>query len=230
MSFFRICGFRVRRFLALKPFLFNIFYSLSKHYRNELLVNAKTDIVIEGYPRSANTHAVVVTENTFDNINIAHHMHSEAQVLNAFKLNVPILVIIREPLDSVLSLAIRERFLSLSDCLNYYVDFYGFLNRNSKKIHILEFKDVISNSDLVTDKVANILNLDKENSFCSESSEYRDIINDLNVKDKGDDLKVSLPTQEKEDKKRELLKRLELEPTLMQLLEKANGLYNALRV
>ena len=50
-----------RRYVGRRPFLFYNFYRLKPSYR-DLLVDRRTRIVIEGFPRSGNTFAVAAFE------------------------------------------------------------------------------------------------------------------------------------------------------------------------
>ncbi|MXO92408.1 hypothetical protein GRI62_02160 [Erythrobacter arachoides] len=65
-----------------------------------------TDIVIEGFPRSANSWTVRVLRywQRPRVVQIAHHQHSEAQVLAGVARALPVVVLLRDPGDAVESL------------------------------------------------------------------------------------------------------------------------------
>src|SRR5689334_19049404 len=72
-------------------------------------VSRGTEIVIEGFPRSANTFAVVAFRLAQQReIEIAHHLHAAAQIKHAINLKVPVIVLIREPSDAILSVAVKD--------------------------------------------------------------------------------------------------------------------------
>lgn len=99
-------------------------------FRNvDFLASKDTDIVIEGYPRCANTFAVVGFRElqASSKFKIAHHVHVPAQVLFAVRNKIPAIVLIRSPVDAVASLMIREPSLSASSCLNDFISFYKTL-------------------------------------------------------------------------------------------------------
>lgn len=82
--------------------LFFRILSFKQKYKS-LLVNEDTDIVIEGYPRSANTFAVAAFEIAQGKPSkIARHTHAIAQLKRAAALKLPTLVIIREPEQAIL--------------------------------------------------------------------------------------------------------------------------------
>lgn len=78
--------------------VFSILFSLRNR---ELIVGRGTDIVIEGFPRTGNTFAVVAFKNVQDrNYQIAHHLHIISQVKKAVSNNVPVIVLVRNPVDT----------------------------------------------------------------------------------------------------------------------------------
>jgi len=115
---------QVRRYVGEHPFLFFNIYRLRPRYR-DLLVHQTTQLVIEGFPRSGNTFAVVAIEQAqHERVRIAHHLHMPAQVMLAARWQIPTLVLIRRPKDAVLSLAIREPRISILQAMKHYVSFY----------------------------------------------------------------------------------------------------------
>ena len=110
------------------------------------VINPATEIVIEGYPRSGNTFAVVALQFASNRvINIAHHLHAPAQVLRGVERGLPVLVLIRDPVDAIVSQAIRHPRLSLRDCLVTYTSFYRRLLPVADRVVKGHFKQVTSN-------------------------------------------------------------------------------------
>ena len=111
--------------------------------RGGAIVNKNTDIVIEGFPRSANTFAVNAFRLAQDKkLNIAHHKHSVAQIIRAIYLNIPTLLLIRNPQDAVCSFIIREPCISIKKALQYYLDFYQQLVAYQDNLVIAKFETV----------------------------------------------------------------------------------------
>lgn len=89
-------------------------------------VSRTTEIVIEGYPRSGNTFAVVAFRLAQGReITMAHHLHAAAQIKRAARLDVPAIMLIRKPSDAVLSLIIRDPHASMRWALRSYIRFYS---------------------------------------------------------------------------------------------------------
>ena len=88
-------------------------------------VSRTTEIVIEGYPRSGNTFAVVAFRVAQGRkIRMAHHLHAAAQIKRAARLDVPAIVLIREPSEAILSLLVRDPHASVRWALHSYIRFY----------------------------------------------------------------------------------------------------------
>jgi hypothetical protein len=89
--------------------------------KRERLVTPSTELVIEGFPRSGNTFAVAAFMLSQPQpVRIAHHHHVPAQIISAVRQGIPTLVVVRKPDDAVLSLVIREPFLSIRAALLDY--------------------------------------------------------------------------------------------------------------
>lgn len=72
---------------------------------DHLCIRKDTDLVIEGYPRSANSTTVHKFLSRQDRpLHVAHHKHHAAQILRAVQWGIPAVVLIREPRSACLSL------------------------------------------------------------------------------------------------------------------------------
>ena len=107
------------------PFLYCNLYKLWRGNDAPRLVDRTTQVVIEGFPRSGNTFAVTAFQVAqTEDVRIAHHLHVPTQVIRAAHLQIPVLVLIREPADAVSSLVVREPRITARYALNYYISFY----------------------------------------------------------------------------------------------------------
>lgn len=108
-------------------------------------VSRTTDIVIEGYPRSGNTFAVVAFRFAQGReIEIAHHLHAAAQIKRAARLDVPAIVLIREPSEAILSLVVRDPQASMRWALRSYIRFYSAVIPYLERAVVAPFATVIS--------------------------------------------------------------------------------------
>ena len=94
---------RAKHCLGRRPRLYHWTYRLRDGYA-ERLVTDETDLCIEGFPRSANSFAVGAVEHAQpEPLRIAHHNHVPAPLLNATRRGLPTVVLIRDPVDTVIS-------------------------------------------------------------------------------------------------------------------------------
>lgn len=120
------------------------------------------DIVIEGYPRSANSFAVraFLFDNGWQSVKIATHSHCAAQIVLAIKWNIPTLVLIRSPekaVVSLLALGIQQKFFQADKMTRkeklrwtkYYTSeysrFYKTIQPYGDKYVLAEFKEATEN-------------------------------------------------------------------------------------
>ena len=130
------------------------------------IAGAKTDIVIEGFPRSGNSFCNRAFGFANPNAVIATHVHSSAHVIYASKLRVPILVTVRNPEDCIASLfALRcsigpsATYIDkneLNDEIKRYINFHKRINKVSSEIFITQFENVTSDFGKVIDELNSV--------------------------------------------------------------------------
>jgi len=145
-----------KRTLAKYPALFFPVYRVlaPQALKAECLLREGVELVIEGYPRSANTFAVVAFRHAQGrNVPLAHHLHVEAQIIKAAELGIPVLVLIRNPVDAIKSLLIRHPEGGLIQYANWFTSFYEAIEPVKGKVVIADFTEVTSNFGLVIRRV-----------------------------------------------------------------------------
>jgi len=86
------------------PFLF-IYLIKIKYFifkERDRTVCGDTDIVLEGYPRSANSFVSSIF-NKYTSLNLSDHTHYIANVMLGLKMEKKIIVLIRDPKDAIIS-------------------------------------------------------------------------------------------------------------------------------
>lgn len=140
----RIC----RNLLSTIP---NIYIPVAKLLGRVGVINNNTEIVIEGYPRCANSFAesaFLIAQNR--DICIAHHSHSAAQVIAGVRRNIPVIVLFRHPDDAVISRIIKNPWLSPRAAYHEYLLFYS-------KIEPIIDRCVLSSFKSTTEKFGEVL-------------------------------------------------------------------------
>jgi len=113
-----------------------------------------TDIVIEGFPRTGTTFAVVAFERAQpDPVRVACDVHAPAQLIAAARSAVPALVVIREPQDTVLSFVIRHQQVSIQQALRGYIRFYTPLIKHLDSLVVGSFEEITTDFGAVIERV-----------------------------------------------------------------------------
>ena len=141
--------------LAAYPNIFIPVYRLLAPPRNvAFLISPDTEIVIEGFPRSGNTFAVVAFQLAQKKkIKIAHHLHAEAQILEGVKRSLPVIVLIREPLATIRSLNISHPDIAVDVALRRYFRFYNITRSVLRHVILAKFEDVIKDYGKIIERV-----------------------------------------------------------------------------
>jgi hypothetical protein len=88
------------------------------------VVDAGTDVVIEGRPGCGNSFAREAMLLANPGIRVASHVHSAAQVLEGMRLRKPVIVIVRRPADAIASKAARYDDVDVREELIWFAGFY----------------------------------------------------------------------------------------------------------
>lgn len=108
-----------------------------------------TDICIDGYPRSANSFAVRMFKQANPDAHIAHHTHSISNLKKAINCNVPVIVLIRDPKESIVSSVIAHKKNNIDEEVYRYIEFYSWVYEKIEKLVIADFKQVTSDFNQV---------------------------------------------------------------------------------
>lgn len=200
--------------------------------RRHLLVTRDTEIVIEGYPRSANTFAVAAFLLAQGRpVKIAHHLHVPAQVIRAVQWGIPTIVLIRTPEKAVLSLLVREPKMSAGRALRDYIAFYRTIAPYRERFVVAPFEEVISDFGRVIDRVNERFHTSFR-SFEHTDENVQKVFKLVEEMDKADQQKttvtettVARPSTIREAFKAKRKKDLE-KPEVKFLLEEANHVYD----
>jgi hypothetical protein len=107
------------------------------------VISSETELVIDGYTRSATTFAVYAFQLVQPQpVRLAHHLHAPAQLIAAAKRHVPVLALIRDPEGAILSQLAREPDWDIRDALVAYTRFYRRLLPYRAGLVVGEFDEV----------------------------------------------------------------------------------------
>jgi hypothetical protein len=157
--------YRTKQFIGRHPWLYRAVFQNRSGYE-DLLVNDDTDICIEGFPRSANSFAVAAFRHAQDEpVGIAHHNHVPAPVLTAVQNGLPTVVLIRDPVEAVISNrglqlqigTVEDKempmHVSFEAQLNAWQSFYETVWPHCDQVVVAPFETVIDDFGLIIDRV-----------------------------------------------------------------------------
>ena len=111
----------------------------------------RTALVIEGMPRSGNTFA----RHAFDlaqpsAVVVSSHVHTPSAVVAAVHRDIPVLVLIRRPLDAVLSLIVAAPHVRISAAIDEWIHHYEVLWPLRDRFMVATFDEVTADFGAVT--------------------------------------------------------------------------------
>ncbi|GJM10652.1 MAG: hypothetical protein DHS20C11_29280 [Lysobacteraceae bacterium] len=108
------------------------------------LVQADTELCIEGYQRSANSYFYRVVRRCNRQLRIAHHLHAVAQLKRAIRYGIPAVALIRNPSDTLTSLLTSDPRLSVDLAVSTYIRFLQDLKPLADNLVVASFDQAIN--------------------------------------------------------------------------------------
>ena len=109
------------------------------------LVDSRTDLVVESYPRCASSFAIAAFRLAQEprSLRVAHHTHASGHVIAGIRLGIPTLVLIREPEGAVVSSRFRHPARTYADLLRGFCAFYEPLVPHRGDLVVGTFDEVV---------------------------------------------------------------------------------------
>jgi len=145
--------FYIRSWLGKSPFFLWVVVGCFRG-QSKRVCNKKTLLVIEGYPRSANTYCVTYFMHVGIHPDfIASHQHAAAQFILARKYAKPAILIIRSPQDAILSLKFRRPDVDTHALVREYCFFHRLVYSLKEAMLIARFETVVDHIPEVVAKL-----------------------------------------------------------------------------
>lgn len=200
-------------------------------YSNRAL-DRSTRLVIEGFPRSANTFAVaafaVAQGQPLDALHIARHSHAPAQIAQAVRRKLPTILLVRQPVDAVVSLAQREH-VSVGVALRSYIAFHTAVSPHAEHMVIALFEQVTRDFGSVIRRL-NARFATRHREFIPDPANTATamrLVEDLERQDAGGivlESSVARPSRQRDEEKPRLRNALDSD-AFKPLVEQADALY-----
>jgi hypothetical protein len=114
-----------------------------RRFPHRHVVDRHTDLLVEGYSAAANTFTREALQYANPGIRLASHLHTAVHVRRALRLGVPVLILLRAPVDSVVSVLARfpaqRRDIAVE--LGAYVRFYSGALAVADRVALTRFED-----------------------------------------------------------------------------------------
>jgi hypothetical protein len=198
--------------------------------REDRLVRRDTELVIEGFGRSGNTFAVVAFELAQTRpVRLVHHSHAAAQVIRAVRLGVPVLLVVRDPVDTAVS-HMMFRDIAARPALSAWVRYHARLLPHLGGVVVSSFEAATEDFGSVIRHVNDRFNTSFTEFRHSEENVRRvfDRIEQQNRARYGQVTEtISRPRAERDRRKADLRRQVEQE-RLARIRERASGIYRRL--
>jgi len=136
---------------------------------------------------------------------MGHHTHSIANIKLAYKYKIPIIIVIRTPIDAIASRIVRFG-CHLDEGILEYIDFYKFILENYNKFLILDFEEITRNTEGAIKKISSFTDINlKYNDINKLKEKVFNYIKDWSEK-RGNYIKMSLPVKKREIEKSKIKK------------------------
>lgn len=222
----------LKKRLSVHPGVYRALTMVLKRPSSGLHVTANTDCVIEGFPRSANTYAVVAFLQAGNkHVSIAHHTHSPANIIAGCRRRLPTLVLIRNPVDAVASASIFGK-KDPSLLLDEWIWFYSVCWKFRDEFQIAEFKEVVRDFGAVVSLVNRRFSTEF-GTFVSSDENVADVMREVRhiAESKGQgEAQVALPTRERLSASNKIKQDLRKQRALLENAERIYADYCALSV
>jgi hypothetical protein len=222
------------------PLLFRTFWKRQERsYAKRRVVRPGDVAVIEGYPRSANTFATYafIRCTGATEIQFGNHFHSPAQFALARRYGVPAMLVLREPVAAAMSMVVFDGKMDADEALRRYIAFHRPLIAIADSLVVAPFEEVTTDFGKSIDRL-NARFGTRFPRFVHDEANERAVFDEIEAErarrgsmageSPADPLKNTLPTPEKEAKRKQISSSFDA-PALAPLRVEAESLYRSLR-
>lgn len=136
--------YRIAAWLLDAPVASQLVRRLDPKLRQVGTVDRDTGVVIEGFPRSSNSYARIGFQIANPDVEICSHTHSYRTVTRAVKLEVPAIVLIRDPEEVMASSLQYESSVPPIAAIKQWRKFYRHIARlPQERLILADFTEVI---------------------------------------------------------------------------------------
>ena len=117
-------------------------------------ITDRTQLVVEGFPRSGNTFASkAFSLSQHRPVVVASHVHLPAQVKLAVRRRVPTLLLVRDPVDAAVSMAIADPHHRVEHLVRYWIHYHREIQPLLGGVLLVTFAEATTDFGLVVDRL-----------------------------------------------------------------------------
>jgi hypothetical protein len=185
------------------PVVYRIGKRLRDSRADEKLCGAGTDLVVDGYPSSANSFLCELLWQVSPNIDLAHHTHSVANLKMGLKYDIPSVVPVRDPREAIPS-RIARFGTDLNRSVEEYLAFHRFVKCRRDELIVFSFETVTCSPGVALRQVADGMDLAiRDVDPKTAAGDAKDAMKEWQQRH-GDPENVSLPREDRDRKKRRI--------------------------
>jgi hypothetical protein len=107
-------------------------------------IDARTEVVLDGYHRSANTFAKTQFQLANPDVQVSSHMHNPSAIIIARRRRIPAVVLIRDPYDAVPSLLQFMVGVSPANAIRMWTRYYSVVEPYLDEVVVVDFEEAIA--------------------------------------------------------------------------------------
>ncbi len=117
-------------------------------------ITPRTELVVEGFPRSGNTFAVFALRQANGGyLRVPSHVHQPSQVKAAVRRGLPTILVVREPVDSLASNLIYSPHVRPREIIEEYIGYHAELAPLLAHLVVAAFEEIVTDSAGVIERV-----------------------------------------------------------------------------
>ena len=172
---------RLKSVIAKNPLAYRLYSKHNSPYYKDTFPSKKINLCIAAYPRSGSDFSKQLTKNYFPGIKISSHFHRAGAFKYSVSIGVPVIGLIRDPIECVSSAMVKYRTeRSLDFFPKYpmyeYLIFHEEMLKQAKKIPIINFDDLIEDPLSYISKLENLLSVNRARNL--KINEVIEIVSD----------------------------------------------------
>jgi hypothetical protein len=134
------------------PVLADLFVRINPGLRANR-VHRRTRLLVDGYPRSANTWTSFAFQELVGHGQVASHLHSSQSIRTAARLGVPCVLLVRDPDEAVASALTFDTAVQVKTAFRAYARYYEVAGKAADKVVVVDFATAVSDFPEVVRRV-----------------------------------------------------------------------------